>query len=567
MSWGQSRFAAVLILICFSLQPPADAQAPKVRIRPRHHDYQPGPPYPDVFYEGGALVAHASYWTVYWAPYWTSGLGLAQRKYFNSFVQTVAPSAGFTNLFAEYQEPLYPILAANWAGEKVITDGAPATTVDDSAIVAQINTWITSSVLPVPDANTVFIIFPGAGVDVTQGGYSACDPNNGFLGYHYWADSPEGFGLYRYIVMPYQNCGSDMAADGPVTVNGMTDTLGHEMSETETDPAGGGWLDSAGDEIADICADTSATVGFLNFWMQKIWSQAGTTCVGPVSGSLAIPLTISTNGQVTPTYTEPSGAANVLAGYPVTFSVSTSSITPVNLSVSGLPAGVTESLDQPSVTLASPATLTITTDVSPGANGMGTVTATANTQSAKFQFQVVPWIAVANANVTHSAFLYNSSIQQYTGTITVQNTGSQPIGPTILLGLHGLDSSVSSSTLNALGTGFASQLAPTGDYAIQFPDGMLEAGQSVTASVGFTNRTNVAISFTPQVFTVQSPKMCDIAQTASTNVVDVQLMIDEALGLAAPADDLNNDTTANITDIQIVINSALGMGCSSSSMM
>jgi hypothetical protein len=573
MSLGKSRTAAILLLGCLFGQPPVSAQARKIRIHPQHHDFQapPDDQHPDVTYQGGALVAHASYWMVYWSSYWTSGLGLAQRKYFNSFVQTVAPSAGFTALFAEYQEaPQFPILAGNWAGEKVITDGAPTTTVDDSGIVAQINTWITSSVLPVPDANTVYVIFPGAGVDVTQGGDSACDPNNGFLGYHYAANAPAGsFGYYRYIVLPYQNCGSDMAADGPVTINGMTDTLGHEMSETETDPDGGflayGWEDpNTGNEIADICADTSATVGFLNFWLQKIWSQAATTCIGPVSGSSAIGLTISQNGEVYPGTTEPSGAANVLAGYPVTFTVSTSSTTPVSLSVSGLPAGVTDNLSEPTVISGNPVTLEISTDASPGANGMGTVTASADSQQAQFQFQVVPWIEVSNTSVTHTAF---TSANSYTGTITVKNTGSQAIGPTILVGLHGLDSSVYSSTLNAAGTGYASQVAPTGDYAIQLPDGMLGPSQSVTANVGFTNPFNVAINFTPQVFMVQSPKMCDISQTANTNVADVQLMIDEALGVKSPTDDLNNDGTANIADVQVVINSALGLGCSSGPMI
>ena len=572
MSLGKPGTAAILFLIYLVAQPPADAQPPRIRHHPQHHDYQPDPgtPAPNVTYQGGALVAHASYWMVYWSSYWTSGLGLAQRRYFNSFVQTVAPSAGFAGMFAEYQEPQFPILAGSWAGEKVITDNAPTGSVDNSAIVAHINNWITSKVLPAPDANTVFVILPGAGVDVTYGS-SACDPNNGFLGYHDAAFASGGsFGRFRYIVLPYQNCGSDMAADGPVTVNGMTDTLGHEMSETETDPDGDfaagypyGWADASygQNELADICADTSATVGFLNFWLQKIWSQKAETCIGPVSGNSSIGLTISTNGPAFPGYTEPSGAANVLAGYPVIFTVSTSSTNPVSLIVSGLPAGVTYTLDDSTVISGNPATLTISSDATPGANAMGTVTATEGAQSAQYQFQVVPWIEVSNANVTHTAF---TSGNGYTGTITVENNGTQSIGPTIAVGLHSLNRGVYSSILNAQGYGFESEVAPTGDYAVQFPDGMLGPGQSVTANVKFSGAPG---NFTSQVFVVQSPKMCDISQTASTNVADVQLMVNEALGAAAPADDLNNDGAANIADIQIVVNSALGLGCSSAPMM
>jgi hypothetical protein len=180
---------------------------------------------------------------------------------------------------------------------------------------------------------------------------------------------------------------------------------------------------------------------------------------------------------------------------------------------------------------------------------------------------VNPWIQVSNVNVTHTAFTYNSSLGWNTGTVTVTNTGSQPIGPTILLAYHGLDSSIFPINLNAVGTaGFYDEVAPTGDYAVQFPDGILAPGQSVTANVAFNDINSLAISFTPQVFYVQTNKMCDISQTANTNVADVQLMIDEALGVAMPADDLNNDGLANITDVQIVLNSALGLGCSSGHM-
>ena len=571
------RLAGLAVLGCLFCQWPLGAQTHRIRIRQRPHDYQP-PPHtsaPDVTYQGGALVDHASFWTVYWSSYFTSGLGLSQRKYFNSFVQTMAPSPGFTGMFTEYQEPQYPILAGNWAGEKLITDGAPTTFVDDTGIIAQINQWIASSVLPVPDSNTVYVIFTGAGVDVTAGGYSACDPNNGFVGYHNVAFSPEGtFGRYRYIVMPYQNCGADIGADGPVSIDGMTDTLGHEMSETETDPDVGfstfayGWEDAnTGNEIADICVDTSATLGYLNFWLQKVWSQAAQTCIGPLSGSSSVHLTISTMNPVYTGETEPSGAANILPGIPATFTITTDSTTPVSLSVSGLPTGVTYNLSQPTVTAASGATLEVSTGASPGSSITATVTASLNSQTSQFQFLVNPWIQVSNVNVTHTAFTYNSSLGWNTGTVTVTNTGSQPIGPTILLAYHGLDSSIFPINLNAVGTaGFYDEVAPTGDYAVQFPDGILAPGQSVTANVAFNDINSLAISFTPQVFYVQTNKMCDISQTANTNVADVQLMIDEALGVAMPADDLNNDGLANITDVQIVLNSALGLGCSSGHM-
>ncbi len=54
---------------------------------------------------------------------------------------------------------------------------------------------------------------------------------------------------------------------------------------------------------------------------------------------------------------------------------------------------------------------------------------------------------------------------------------------------------------------------------------------------------------------------CDIGHFGTTNVADVQLIINEALGVSPAADDLNGDGTVNVADVQIVINAALGLGC------
>ena len=55
---------------------------------------------------------------------------------------------------------------------------------------------------------------------------------------------------------------------------------------------------------------------------------------------------------------------------------------------------------------------------------------------------------------------------------------------------------------------------------------------------------------------------CNAQQDGSITVADVQLMINEALGLAAALNDLNADNVVNAVDIQIVIDVALGVGCS-----
>jgi hypothetical protein len=54
---------------------------------------------------------------------------------------------------------------------------------------------------------------------------------------------------------------------------------------------------------------------------------------------------------------------------------------------------------------------------------------------------------------------------------------------------------------------------------------------------------------------------CDVTKNGVTNAADVQLMIDEALGLAPAAGDLHGDGVVDVADIQVVMNAALGFGC------
>ncbi|HXE64435.1 MAG TPA: cohesin domain-containing protein [Bryobacteraceae bacterium] len=61
--------------------------------------------------------------------------------------------------------------------------------------------------------------------------------------------------------------------------------------------------------------------------------------------------------------------------------------------------------------------------------------------------------------------------------------------------------------------------------------------------------------------TIRLPS-CDINADGTTNVADVQLVINEALGVTPSVHDLNHDGSVNVADVQKVINAALGLGCS-----
>jgi len=57
------------------------------------------------------------------------------------------------------------------------------------------------------------------------------------------------------------------------------------------------------------------------------------------------------------------------------------------------------------------------------------------------------------------------------------------------------------------------------------------------------------------------PSTCDINSDGTTNVADVQFIINEALGVNSALNDLNADGVVNVVDIQLVINAVLGLGC------
>jgi hypothetical protein len=44
-------------------------------------------------------------------------------------------------------------------------------------------------------------------------------------------------------------------------------------------------------------------------------------------------------------------------------------------------------------------------------------------------------------------------------------------------------------------------------------------------------------------------------------VADVQQVINEALGLAPPVNDLDGDGAVTVADAQVIINAAMGLGC------
>jgi hypothetical protein len=117
-------------------------------------------------------------------------------------------------------------------------------------------------------------------------------------------------------------------------------------------------------------------------------------------------------------------------------------------------------------------------------------------------------------------------------------------------------------TFAAPGSGASGSFA--GPTAVQ-----TNASGVATAPALTANRTTGSYSVTastagvstPASFTLTNTLSCNIKGYGTTNVVDVQMMINEALGATPAANDLNRDGVVNVVDVQIVINPVLGLGC------
>jgi uncharacterized repeat protein (TIGR01451 family) len=97
-------------------------------------------------------------------------------------------------------------------------------------------------------------------------------------------------------------------------------------------------------------------------------------------------------------------------------------------------------------------------------------------------------------------------------------------------------------------------------------DGMISWTPTTTVGSPFTAvvavaDTNSASAHRSYPLTVLAFSPCDVKQTGTVNVADVQVITNQALGLVAALNDLNGDGVVNVVDVRMVISAALGAGC------
>lgn len=139
------------------------------------------------------------------------------------------------------------------------------------------------------------------------------------------------------------------------------------------------------------------------------------------------------------------------------------------------------------------------------------------------------------------------------GEVTVTET--VPAGMT-LLSMTGTDWTCSTNSCKR-----SSVLNPGSSY----PPIAVVVSVAAGAPASLTNQVSVSgggsANANASDLTSISPFTCDLNLDQAMNVADVQLIINEALGVVQAVHDLTHDSVVNVADVQKMINAALGLGC------
>ena len=243
--------------------------------------------------------------------------------------------------------------------------GRNGSTIDDSAIQAELRAQVAASTLPMPTSNTLYAVYFPQGKTITSGGGSS---GVQFCAYHGTVAAGGGLPELRYSVLPdFTTGGMTSGCGGGSRFQNETSVSSHEMIETVTDPEVGvapgiasplAWYDATNGEIGDICNAQQATVvggDGATYTVQKEFSNHYNDCIATAPGRHE---RLQHGGQ--PDLGLGDGRL-VGPSSTVSTAVTSGSAQAVGLSAAGLPSGATASFSPTSVTAGGSSTLTLAT--------------------------------------------------------------------------------------------------------------------------------------------------------------------------------------------------------------
>jgi hypothetical protein len=201
------------------------------------------------------------------------------------FDDTITSTAWWTAVSAEYcAAGGTPCVGPGVGGGHVVLPAAAASEYTDSlkggdsTLRALLASSVAGGVLPAPDAQTLYLLYPPAGTRVLLDGNASCAPSS-FTGYHDALEltPADGGASVEAAYAVVARCSS--------TESAATTQASHEIVEAATDPSpenapayqitDTAWT-AFGPEVADVCAavDTDLAATESGFAVQRSWSNA-----------------------------------------------------------------------------------------------------------------------------------------------------------------------------------------------------------------------------------------------------------------------------------------------------
>lgn len=236
-----------------------------------------------VWHNGAVLASGAAVTAIYWGPKWANSSFAGDKvSGLQTFYQGVGGS-NYANTNTEYTDSSGQVSSAvSYSGK--VTDlsstpsGAPST--------SQVATVVANNVKS-PSPNGFYAVYS----DIPRG-------NAGYCAWHSWGTINGVLTQFGFFFSLDGDPGCDPGDTSGKHSQGLAalaNVSGHELSETLTDPDGGGWFAHSGDENADECAWTFGhpLLTFKNgsqWRVQGNWSNnafsAGTSYLGSGSGCI-----------------------------------------------------------------------------------------------------------------------------------------------------------------------------------------------------------------------------------------------------------------------------------------
>ncbi len=192
------------------------------------------------------LLTHPHISLIFWGKYDSN----VSTKLSNAW-KTLAADHNFWQPLSEYGIGDGSLSGVYYSNTKL-----PVGPISEVDLQTELKSEISNGTLPQPDSNSLYAIMLPSTTTSTD------DIAKGYNGHHYLIDN------VVYSVVDYNT-----------DINVLNIVLSHEIHEAATDSYIGGYSNSDGQEIGDLCQGSGDSYMLDSVYVQKVWSQTECRCI------------------------------------------------------------------------------------------------------------------------------------------------------------------------------------------------------------------------------------------------------------------------------------------------